>query len=239
MTGDPIDPPQADDRTRIHELAAQIQDERLKVQDHAKLIKELQSELELQKKATDPALKAGEMSHKPAGRKPRRVSAGDGAPRAGKSKEVAEHWAVNYPGADSKAARDAAAKVLTAVRTRAEAWRNGTAAVLGVITATLVIGGETYTAIREADEVVPWLIVIAAVVALVSLYMTLRAANGPAFLDTKIRETLEPSWKRDMRRAGAAAADLKRAQWMLGIAVIVFLVALLVLWHGGVKITTG
>ncbi|QDO87557.1 hypothetical protein FNH13_03735 [Ornithinimicrobium ciconiae] len=101
------------------------------------------------------------------------------------------------------------------------------------ITATLVLGGETFRSIRDSAKIVsyvPGAMALSAALVLVSLYFTLRAAHGPACLDTKIRETLEQSSDRDMRRAGAAAASLKGAQWLLPLAVLLFLAALVTMW---------
>lgn len=208
----------ADPMDRLIELQRELM--RLRGEEPESVIKRLQKEMALageDKPPKSPGLDAKQRPHEL--RAERRA--------VWKSTDVARAWA-------SEVTDDQAAKVLQAVRDRAEGWRSGTAAVLALITATLVLGGDTFDAINEAGAVKPAIVVliaVAAVLALVSLYFTLRAAHGPAFLDTKIRETIvEAALVRDMRRAGAAAADLKLAQWLLGAAVVAFLTALVIMW---------
>lgn len=53
------------------------------------------------------------------------------------------------------------------------------------ITATLVLGGETFRSIRDSAKIVsyvPGAIALSAALVLVSLYFTLRAAHGPAWI---------------------------------------------------------
>lgn len=127
-----------------------------------------------------------------------------------------------------------AKEVLAAVRKRAEDWRTGTAGVLGVITAAFVVSG-TKDAARLFDSgiargLLAALLVLSAGLGLASLGYAIRAANGPAWLDTKIKESVttpRPTAMRDLIRARAAAKDLVLAQRLLwcAIGVLVLLVA--------------
>ena len=130
-----------------------------------------------------------------------------------------------------------AKEVLAAVRLRAENWRTGTASVLGVITAALVISG-TEDTVRLFENAwvrgpLAFLLVVAAVLGFNSLRLAILAANGPSWLDTKIKEvvaTPRPTAERDLKRARAAAKDLASAQTCLSWAIVLFVVLVACFW---------
>lgn len=206
-------------RDELHRKRTKIELQKAQKEKPKATVKRLEKE-----KASASMVAAAVMDHR---QLPQEIASAE-AGKVGKSKKVAEAWAVSREVTDEQAAA-----VLVGVRKRAESWRTGTASVLGVITATLVLGGDTFTSIKASAKVlphVPYAMAVSVLFALASLYFTLRAANGPAFLDTKIRETVGDAAERDLRRAGAAAYDLKRAQVLLAIAVVIFLAALVAIW---------
>lgn len=132
---------------------------------------------------------------------------------------------------------EVAANILKDVRTRAESWRNGTAGVLALITAALVVTNAKDTARAYSAGEVRWLLsgllIASAILGLLSLYRTLRAANGPSWLDVRVTNRLPSTpadGKRDMIRARAAAHDLWLAQRLLGAAVLVFILLVALTW---------
>ena len=130
-----------------------------------------------------------------------------------------------------------AADVLAIVRARAEDWRTGTAAVLGLITAALVITNAKDTAKLFGELEVrlglAFLLIVSAGLGLASLGLAIRAANGPSWLDTKVKEqvaTLKSTCRRDLSRAQGAASDLRIAQRLLWGAISIFVVLVACFW---------
>ena len=66
-----------------------------------------------------------------------------------------------------------------------------------------------------------------------SLRSSIRAANGPSWLDTNVKErvqTMESTGQRDLRRARAAAVDLRKAQQLLWIGIGLFVILVVLQW---------
>lgn len=129
---------------------------------------------------------------------------------------------------------DVARDALDAVRKRADGWRNGTAAVLGLVFGTLVIKkpGETVGAFAGWDRaVIAGFIGLSFVVGLVSLFCILRAANGPSRLDTRIKDFAGARGAlRFLGRAEGASKDLRMGQILFFVAVTLFAVAVGLTW---------
>jgi hypothetical protein len=130
---------------------------------------------------------------------------------------------------------DDAKEALAEVRRRAEGWRNGTAAVLGLVFATLAIKkpGDSVGAFDGLDRgAITAFIVSSAVVGLLSLYLILRAANGPSRMDTRIKDFALPrDTMRFLGRAEAASKNLRSGQILFFVALALFAVAVGLTWY--------
>ncbi len=127
-----------------------------------------------------------------------------------------------------------AAAVLAAVRKRADDWRAGTASVLGLITATLVVTN-VKDSVRIFDQgqrvALAAALGVSALLGLASLWFVIRAANGPSWLDTRVSRIREEAGRdRDLRRARGAAGDLRTGQVLLALAVVVFVALVAMTW---------
>ena len=165
------------------------------------------------------------------------------------------HEFAQQAGTNSSMDPAAAAEVLAVVRKRAADWRDSTAGVLAVITAALVIT-DVSGSIGPLDQ---WLKITcaaslagSALLGLSSLYLVIRAANGPSWLDVRITDargrvphlsfetqgkTIEQEVNsalvvRDLRRAGAAAYDLWWAQRTLALSSLIFILIVAATWAG-------
>jgi hypothetical protein len=129
---------------------------------------------------------------------------------------------------------EGAAEVLAAVRTRAEAWIKGTSAVLALVTASLVITDIRLTVRLYSSGGRWWLAILlvgSAGFGLLSLRFALRAANGPAWLDTLTGFHDDKSHaRRDLARAHGAAKDLRAGQWSLTIAAALLILLIASTW---------
>jgi hypothetical protein len=138
-------------------------------------------------------------------------------------------------GTDGKGDPDEAARVLAAVRKRADDWRTATSSVLGLITAALVLNTDAVDSVGDkARAYLAAALAASAVLGLFSLYKVIRAANGPSWLDT-IRTSTATSNEvsaavRDSVRARAAAHDLYIGQRALGVAVLIFIGMVCAIW---------
>lgn len=127
----------------------------------------------------------------------------------------------------------AAEAALNGVRKRAEAWRTGTAAILTLVTATLVVTDVSKT-VHVFDpggqRLLSMLLVVSALTSLAGLAFVLRAANGPSWLDTRQYRNRWSDAQRDSYRARAAAWDLHCGQVLLAVGVAVFVLLVAVTW---------
>jgi len=124
---------------------------------------------------------------------------------------------------------------LDAVRKRADGWRNGTATVLGLVFATLAIKkpGDTVGAFDGPNRnAITAFIVVSAGVGLMSLFLLLRAANGPSRMDTSIKDFARArDALRFLGRAEAASKDLRWGQILFFVALVLFAVAVGLTWY--------
>lgn len=125
-------------------------------------------------------------------------------------------------------------EVLAATRKRAEGWRTGSTSLVALIVASLVLrsaSGWMNSLSNEQLYAISALVAIALLFALVSMWITLRAANGPHRIDTRVRDYYTPhDAKRIFNRARSAAKDLRLGQVLLWIGVMVFCVAAFASW---------
>lgn len=170
-----------------------------------------------------------------------RVAAGEHAAADGSAKEAGASLGKKDDGPFIKRWQGVddheASEVLAAVRKRAEAWQTGTASVLALITAALVLTNAKDTArlFRDPDVrlVLALFLAVSATAGIISLALSIRAANGPTWLDTKVKEsvsTTQSTSTRDLRRARAAAKDLRLAQRLLGLGAATFILLVALLW---------
>jgi hypothetical protein len=128
-----------------------------------------------------------------------------------------------------------AMKALEEVRKRAEAWRNGTAAALGLVFATLAVKnpGETVGAYGGWNrDLLAGLIGLSVVCGLASLFWFLRAANGPSWLDTRIKDFARARGAlRFLGRAEAASKNLRFGQILFFLALALFGGAVTLTWY--------
>jgi hypothetical protein len=130
---------------------------------------------------------------------------------------------------------DVAKNALDEVRKRAEGWRTGTATVLGLVFATLAIKkpGDTVGAFDGWNRhAITAFIVLSTGVGLASLFLILRAANGPSWLDTRIKDFARARGAmRFLGRAEAASKDLRWGQILFFVALALFAVAVGLTWY--------
>lgn len=130
---------------------------------------------------------------------------------------------------------DVAKNALDAVRKRADGWRNGTATVLGLVFATLVIKkpADTIGAFDGGDRILLTALIAASLVTgLASLFFVLRAANGPSRLDTRIKDFAQARGTlRFLGRAEGASKDLRCGQILFFVALALFAVSVGLTWY--------
>lgn len=132
----------------------------------------------------------------------------------------------------STVSAEQAKALLDSVRKRAEGWRTGVAATLGLSFATVAIKGPGEGIAKFDDTQTLGLAVaigVALVTGLVSLYFLLRAANGPTWLDMR-GPLLTPDAHRYLRRARGAAYDLRWGQLLWAVSLAVFVGTTAVSW---------
>lgn len=126
-----------------------------------------------------------------------------------------------------------AAEILECVRRRAKAWQMGTAGLVGLVTAALVITDLT-TSIHifdhESRRLLAILLGLAEVSAVSSVFYFLRAAHGPSWLETRATTIEKQDRERDLRRARGSSWDLRRGQIVLGFAIALFLALVIATW---------
>jgi len=123
---------------------------------------------------------------------------------------------------------------LTSVRQRAEGWRNGVAASLGLVFATMTVKGpeDGIGAFSGGEQqVLIALLTFSIALALGSLYKILRAAHGPSWLDAHFAQVSHPyDAQRYLKRAGGAAYDLRCGQSLWLAALVVFFITVVLVW---------
>lgn len=146
---------------------------------------------------------------------------------AGKSDERTAQKAPYEPTAEE------AKVMLDAVRKRAEGWRGGLAATVGLVLASLAIkpgdGFMKYTG--DVRTVLMVLLALSLSSALVGLFLLVKAANGPTWLF----ELVGPQATADayLKRVVGARRDLGRGQVAWVLALLLFSVAVAVTWFAG------
>lgn len=127
-----------------------------------------------------------------------------------------------------------AAALLAEVRKRAEGWRIGSASLVAIIVVSLALRSDKgwMTSFKGVQlYFISGLVILALLLALLSTWFILRAANGPYRLDTRTRDYRVPhDAKRFYGRAKAAAKDLARGHMLLCGSVILFSLAAFASW---------
>jgi hypothetical protein len=135
----------------------------------------------------------------------------------------------------SRVTAEQAKALLDSVRKRADGWRTGVAATLGLSFATVAIKGPGEGIAKFSGHQTLGLAVavgVALATGLVSLYFLLRAANGPTWLDMR-GPLLQADAHRYLRRARGAAYDLKWGQLLWAVSLAVFIGTTAVSWFLG------
>lgn len=129
---------------------------------------------------------------------------------------------------------DEATSALDATRKRAEGWRTGSASLVAMIVASLALRpGTGWVTVFSGPKlyVLTGLIAFSLVLAMASMWFTLRAANGPFSLDAKICDYRRPhDVPRIFNRATSAAFELKVGQGLLWFGVLVFAITVFATW---------
>lgn len=127
-----------------------------------------------------------------------------------------------------------ARELLAEARARADGWRNGVAATLALVFATLALtkAGEGISAYGDGPKLAITLLLSTSIIlGLVSLYKMLRAANGPSWLDTRLQDKARPyDAGRYLGRAEGVREDLFWGQRFWLLSVMLLLSAVIVSW---------
>lgn len=125
-------------------------------------------------------------------------------------------------------------ETLVATRKRAEGWWTGSASLMALIVASLALrSGSGWMTEFSGKQLhaISIAVAVALGLALGSMWLTLRAANGPYRLDTRTRDYYTPhDGKQIFKRAHGAATNLLWGQVMLWAGVLVFCLAAFASW---------
>lgn len=145
-----------------------------------------------------------------------------------------KHWGKRENDPEFELKPVQAAALLAEVRKRAEGWRTGSAALVAIIVVSLALRSEkgwVNTFKGTQLYVISGLVALALLLALLSTWFILRAANGPYRLDTHTRDYRIPhDAKRYYKRAKAAAKDLALGHILLCAGVLLFCLAAFASW---------
>lgn len=124
---------------------------------------------------------------------------------------------------------------LVDLRARAAGWSTGVASIFAAIFALLVIKDARPPVIVDRDFPYGLILGVAALLAplsgLISLHFLLRAAHGPAKLDTRVKDLARPyTTRRTLLRLRLASQDFRRGQRFFVGALVLLIGILIFVW---------